>query len=387
MRVTHVITRLIIGGAQENTAATVLGLRKRPGMEINLIAGPTVGSEGSLESTLQNDPGLLTILKPLVRPVHPVNDLIALARLADIFRSTRPDIVHTHSGKAGTLGRLAARRAAVPIIIHTIHGPSFGPFQGPLANAVFLAAERRAGAVTTHFISVADAMTRQYVAAGIGRTEDYTRIFSGFELAPFLNARNDLQLRAKLGIQPDDIVIGKIARLFKLKGHEDLIATAPDVLKRVPKAKFLLVGDGSLRSMLESRVRAAGLEGRFIFAGLVTPREIAPLVGIMDIVAHLSLREGLPRALPQALAAGRPIIAYDCDGAEEVCMTDETGYLVNPGDTKTLAARLVQLAEDAALRERLGRRGQEFVRSRFSVETMVDEIHNLYRKLSGATAQ
>ncbi len=383
MRVTHVITRLIIGGAQENTAATVLGLRKRPGMEVNLIAGPTTGSEGSLESTLQNDPGLLTILKPLVRPVHPVKDLIALFRLTAIFRRTRPDIVHTHSGKAGTLGRLAARRAAVPIIIHTIHGPSFGPFQGPLANAVFLAAERRAGAVTTHFISVADAMTRQYVAAGIGRPESYTRIFSGFEIDPFLNARNDPQLRARLGLQPEDIVIGKIARLFKLKGHDDLIAAAPEVLKRVPNAKFLLVGDGSLRSMLESRVRAAGLEGRFVFAGLVAPREIAPLVGIMDIVAHLSLREGLPRALPQALAAGRPIVAYDCDGANEVCMTDETGYLVNPGDTKTLAARLVQLAEDAALRERLGRRGQEFVRQRFAVETMVDEIHSLYLRLAG----
>ena len=169
MRVTHVITRLIIGGAQENTVATVLGLQKKPDVEVSLIAGPTSGPEGSLESAFQNDSKLLTVVPSLVRPIHPIQDMIALARLTKIFRQTRPDIVHTHSGKAGILGRLAARRALVPVIIHTVHGPSFGPFQGPLANAVLLAAERRAGAITTHFVSVADAMTRQYVAAGIGR--------------------------------------------------------------------------------------------------------------------------------------------------------------------------------------------------------------------------
>jgi glycosyltransferase involved in cell wall biosynthesis len=382
MRVTHVITRLIIGGAQENTAATVLGLQKKPGVEVSLIAGPACGPEGSLESVFQNDAKLLTVLPSLVRPIHPVQDMIALTRLTKIFRRIRPEIVHTHSGKAGILGRLAARRALVPVIIHTIHGPSFGPFQGPLANAVFVAAERHAGAMTTHFVSVADAMTRQYVAAGIGRPENYTRIFSGFDLAPFLNARNDPQLRSRLGIAPTDFVIGKIARLFKLKGHEDLIAAAPEVLKRHPQTKFLLVGDGALRQKLESRVREKGLERNFIFAGLVAPAEIPRYVGVMDVVAHLSRREGLARALPQALAARRPVVACDCDGAAEVCISDETGFLIRPGDVESLAARLAQLAQSEALRERLGGRGQEFVRRHFAVETMVDDIYSLYRKLA-----
>jgi glycosyltransferase involved in cell wall biosynthesis len=381
MRVAHVITRLIIGGAQENTAATVLGLQKKTGVEVSLIAGPSVGPEGSLESLFQNDAGLLTIVPSLVRPIHPIHDLMALARLAKIFRQIRPDIVHTHSGKAGVLGRLAARRAGVPIIIHTIHGPSFGPFQGALANAVFLTAERRAGAITTHFISVADAMTRQYVAAGIGRPENYTRIFSGFDLAPFLAARNDPQLRSRLGIGPRDFVVGKIARLFKLKGHEDLIDAAPEVLKGHPQTKFLLVGDGVLRGKLEARVLEKGLRQSFIFAGLVSPAEISRYVGVMDVVAHLSRREGLARALPQALAARRPVVACDCDGAAEVCISGETGFLIPPGDVKSLAARLTQLAQDEALRERLGGRGQDFVRRHFAVETMVEEIYNLYRKL------
>src|SRR5512136_1244654 len=169
MRVIHVITRLIVGGAQENTIASVLGLRKVDGVDVELIAGPTAGPEGSLEPVVAKSPGLLTIVPELVRPIHPWKDLLAWKRLTELFRARRPQIVHTHSGKAGVLGRLAAARAGVPIILHTIHGPSFGPYQGPLANRVFRAAERYAARVTTHFIVVAEAMKRQYLAAGIGR--------------------------------------------------------------------------------------------------------------------------------------------------------------------------------------------------------------------------
>jgi glycosyltransferase involved in cell wall biosynthesis len=382
MRVIHVITRLIIGGAQENTIATVLGLRNYPGLQASLVAGPSTGPEGSLESAFAASPECLAILPSLVRPIHPWHDLLAWQRLVEMFRAARPLIVHTHSGKAGVLGRLAARRAGVPIIIHTVHGPSFGQFQGPLPNMVLRAAERRAAKVTTHFIAVADAMTQQYLAAGVGRPEQFTRIFSGFALEPFLAPRHDPPWRARLGLTPSDFVVGKIARLFHLKGHDDLIAAAPDVLRRHPQTKFLLVGDGMLRPRLEERVRAAGLEKNVIFTGLVAPADIPKYVGAMDVVAHLSRREGLPRALPQALAAGRPVVAYDCDGAKEVCVSDETGFLIPLGDTKALAGRLAQLAADAALRERLGCRGREFARENFAVETMVERIYALYQKLA-----
>lgn len=383
MRVTHIITRLIVGGAQENTLASVLGLRQRYGLDVRLIAGPTRGPEGSLEAVAATVPGLLTIEPALVRPVHPWNDMLAFRRLSRLLRAQQPDVVHTHSGKAGVLGRLAARRAGVPVVVHTIHGPSFGPFQGLLPNALFRGAERLAARATTHFVAVAQAMIDQYLAAGIGRPEQYSKIFSGFDLSPFLAARNDSQLRTRLGIGPEDIVIGKIARLFKLKGHEDLLAVAPQLVGPCPQLKFLLVGDGAWRARLEACVRAAWLERNVVFAGLVPPTDVPGLIGIMNVVVHLSRREGLPRALPQALAAGKPVVAYDCDGAREVCRDHETGFLVPPGDRQRLADCLAALIRDAALRERLGRQGRELVARQFSVEVMVDALHALYQRLCG----
>jgi len=381
MRVTHVITRLIIGGAQENTVATVLGLRRLADFQVDLITGPTTGPEGSMESLFNSEPGALTVVPGLIRAVHPLFDYLTLQRLTRIFEASHPQIVHTHSGKAGILGRLAAHRAKVPIIIHTIHGPSFGDFQGALSNFVFRNAERYAGSVTSHFVTVAQAMTRQYLAAGIGRPEQYTRIFSGFTLAPYLAANNDPALRQRLQIDPSDIVVSTIARLFQLKGHDDLLTAAPGLLKRCPCIKFLLIGDGEWRGRLQKRAEAMGLQKHVLFAGLVPPAQIPGYLGITDILVHLSRREGLPRALPQALAAGKPVVAYDCDGAGEVCLDGETGFLVRPDDLTTLTNRLVQLAENPALRELLGSRGREFVRRSFSVETMVANICTLYQQL------
>jgi glycosyltransferase involved in cell wall biosynthesis len=387
-----------------------------------LISGPTIGPEGSLESGLRaanaNKPSesdksqdsrvtadefslslsereragvrvstkietsILTIVPELVRPVHPLKDFLALRKLEKIFREQKPGIVHTHSGKAGILGRLAARRAGVPVIIHTIHGSSFGNFQNALANFIFRAAERHAGRVTDHFIVVADAMKNQYLAAGIGKPEQYAKIFSGFALEPFFAATNDLELRKKLGIAPDDFVIGKIARLFRLKGHDDLFAVAPELVRQNPNIKFLLVGDGEWRGRFENLAKSLGLEKQFIFTGLVSPHEVPKFVGIMDALVHLSLREGLPRALPQALAAAKPVVAYDCDGAREVCLDGETGFLIKPGDLTGLKNRLLQIVNYPALCKKFGRSGTNFVRENFAVEKMVDAIYNLYLKLA-----
>ncbi len=383
MRVTHVITRLIVGGAQENTIASVLGLRERPGLEVRLVAGPTAGPEGSLEGRVSSQPGLFTRLPSLIRAVHPGHDGAAYRDLRNLFRQSRPDIVHTHSGKAGILGRLAARSAGVPIIVHTIHGPSFGPFQGAAANLVFRLAERLAGRVTTHFVVVARAMADQYLAAGIGRREQYTRILSGFPLEPYLTAANDPAWRARLGLAPTDFVVGKIARLFKLKGHDDLFAVAPRLVRQCPQMKFLLVGDGEWRARFEELARRPGLAGHVVFAGLVSPEDVPRYVGVMDALVHLSLREGLPRALPQALAAARPVVAYDCDGAREVCRDGETGFLVAAGDRETLEQRLLTLARERDRGARMGAQGQALVREQFPVERLVEELHGLYLRLAG----
>jgi glycosyltransferase involved in cell wall biosynthesis len=382
MRVTHIITRLVVGGAQENTVATILGLRKKAGVEVKLISGPTIGPEGSLEPEVEKVSGLLTMAPELVRPVHPFKDFLAQRKLEKILREQKPHIVHTHSGKAGILGRLAAKRAGVPIIIHHIHGPSFGKFQTAVANFIFTAAERRAARVTGHFFCSANAMTRLYLAAGIGKPEMFTRIFSGFQLEPFLEAENNFTLRVKLGISSDTFVIGKVARLFKLKGHDDLFAAFQKLLPQCPNARLLLIGDGVLRPYLENLAREMNMADKIIFAGLVPPGEVARYIGIMDCVAHLSSREALSRALPQALAAGKPVVAYDFDGADEICLENETGFLIRAGDVASVAQKLLQLANDPELRKRLGLRGQNFVRENFSVEKMVDDQYHLYLKLA-----
>ena len=381
MRVAHVITRLIVGGAQENTVSTVLGLHQKNNVTVRLYSGPTTGPEGSLESSVQQVDGLFHVIPLLIRPVHPVCDYLAYRHLIREFRTFQPDIVHTHSGKAGLIGRLAARRAGVPVVIHSIHGPSFGPFQGWLSNTLFSEAERIAATRTDHFITVANAMRDQYLNAGIGTEKDYTQIFSGFDLEPFLASENSTHQREKLGLQKDDFVVGKIARLFELKGHENLFAIAPSLAKQIPNIRFLLVGNGVWREKYERLAKRIGCEKNFIFTGLVPPSEIPSLVGVMDTLVHLSQREGLARALPQAMAAAKPVVAFDCDGASEVCLNERTGILIPPGDLAKLEKSLVSLAKDDAERKTLGQAGQAFVQDKFTVERLVEAQYGLYQKL------
>lgn len=384
MRVLHIITRLIVGGAQENTIASVLGLNEMPGLAATLASGPTLGSEGSLEHVFSNKPGTLMRVPHLVRPVNPWQDALAYRELRALITSHAPDVVHTHSGKAGILGRLAAAACGVPVIVHTIHGPSFGAFQSAAANVLFKTAEQIAAKVTTHFVVVAEAMRQQYLQAGIGSPAKYTTIYSGFDLKPFVEARNSLEARARLGIPADALVIGKIARLFELKGHDDLLEIGPNLAEQVPSAVFLFVGDGPSRQRLECKARALGIASRCFFAGLVPPGEVPSLAGVMDVLAHLSRREGLARALPQALAAARPVVAYDCDGAAEVCVPGRTGFLVRPGDREELLRSLVRLCRDPELRRNFGETGQRMVQERFQVQGMVQALAALYRHLLGA---
>ena len=379
-RVTHVITRLVLGGAQENTVASVLGLRQRPGLEADLVSGPTTGREGSIEHLVSSIPGCFTLLPNLVRPVHPVRDLLAYRDLVRIFRRRPPDIVHTHSGKAGLLGRLAARRAGVPIVLHTIHGPSFGPFQGALANLAFRSAERLAARCTDHFVTVAHAMARQYMDAGIGAPGQFTRIRSGFDLGPFMGAQRNPALAAKLGLQPGDFVIGKVARLFRLKGHDELFAALPAILQRIPNARVLLVGDGPDRARYEAMAACPPLAGRVVFAGLVPASEVASCLALMDVLVHLSRREGLARVLPQAMAAGIPVVATDCDGASEACIDGQTGFLVRPDAPELLVDRLGILAGSASLGRAMAERGRRMVQAEFATERMVDSLEALYRE-------
>jgi len=383
MRIGHVITRLIVGGAQENTVSTCIGLRKL-GHEVDLIIGPQTGPEGSLYDQAKAAGVPITIVDELRRTPNPWLDVSAWRALQRLFTSKRYVVVHTHSGKAGLAGRVAARWARVPIIVHTIHGPSFYRYQNPVGNWAFRWAEQIAGACTTQFVSVADAMTDQYLAAGIGTPDRYVTIHSGMDVEGFVKARRDDSLRESLGISETDVVVGKIARLFRLKGHDFLFEAAPRIVAAVPKVKFLLVGDGVYRERFEWRVAKMGLRSHFAFAGLVPPQEIPRYVASMELLVHLSLREGLPRALPQALACGKPVVAFDVDGAREVCLDGETGLLARAKDVNALADAVIRLLQDAELAHRMGARGKELVKERFSEARMVQQLDELYRRLWAA---
>jgi glycosyltransferase involved in cell wall biosynthesis len=269
----------------------------------------------------------------------------------------------------------------VPAIIHTVHGAPFHPYQNPAARAFFRRCEVFAATRCHAIISVADAMTDQLVVAGVAPREKFTTIYSGMEVETFLDA--DAQrdrVRRELGYSLDDIVVGKVARLFHLKGHADLIAAARSACRENLRLKFLLIGDGILRPNIESLVAAAGLADRFIFTGLVPPQRIAELLAATDLVVHTSLREGLARVLPQALIVGRPVISYDVDGAREVVRDGETGFLIDPGDTTTLAARIVQLSASGELRARLAAVGRDRCRTRFDHHEMTRQIRSLYER-------
>lgn len=378
MRVAHIITRLIIGGAQENTLLTVQDQHADYGDAVTLITGPGLGPEGSLEPRARAAGVDLRILPALQRSIHPLRDWSAARQLVQALREYRPQIVHTHSSKAGILGRWAAHRLRLPCI-HTIHGAAFHYGQSRIAYYSYVAAERWAARWTDHFISVSDDMTAEYVQAGVATPDRFTTVYSGFDVEPFLHPpRPPAEVRAELGLRPDDVVVGKIARLFHLKGHEFLLAAAPQIVAQCPRVRFLLVGDGVLRPALEAEIARRGLTDRFVFTGLVPPDRIPELMGAMEIVVHTSQWEGLARVLPQGLIAGKPVVAYDVGGAREVVLPGETGFLLPRDSIVELAEAVTVLAGDPELRARMGTAGRERFTDQFRHQTMTRRIREVY---------
>ncbi|MBC7966043.1 MAG: glycosyltransferase family 4 protein [Fuerstia sp.] len=381
MRIAHIITRLIIGGAQENTLFNVDDQHHLFNDEVCLITGPSLGPEGSLESKALERGLDLRVLPELRRSLNPLQDWSCLRAIRRAFADFAPQLVHTHSSKAGILGRLAAHQLGLPAV-HTIHGASFHYGQNLLAKTAYKWAERRAARWCQHYISVCDAMTDQYVQAGIARREKFTTIYSGMDVDHFLTPRRDpATLRRELGLAPTDIVLGKVARLFHLKGHEYLIEAAPQVVKAVPEVRFLLVGDGILKAEFQSRIAELGLTKHFVFAGLVAPEAVGDYLQAMDVVVHTSVWEGLARVLPQGSIAGKPVISFAIDGAPEVCVPEETGLLVEPRNIPQLAEAMIRLAQDAALRQRLGATGKERFTEQFRHENMTRRIREVYARV------
>jgi glycosyltransferase involved in cell wall biosynthesis len=382
MRIAHIITRMIVGGAQENTLLSCQDAVRLFGDDTLLITGPSLGPEGELLERAGELGFPVQLVPSLVRPIHPLQDVRCYRALCALLRDYHPDVVHTHSAKAGILGRLAAWSLRVPVVVHTVHGAPFHPYQSGVARRVYRECERFAARRCHHLVSVADAMTDLLVEARVAPREKFTTIYSGMDVEPFLRAEERRQaVRESLGFPASAVVIGKIARLFHLKGHTYVIAAARQVIARCPQAHFLFVGDGILRDEFAREIARCGLTSHFHFTGLVSPARIPELMGAMDVLVHASLREGLARALPQALIAGKPVVSYDVDGAREVVLPGETGFLLPPQSVEPLAEALITLAEDRALRERLGQTGRDRFTTPFRRETMATELHELYRRL------
>jgi glycosyltransferase involved in cell wall biosynthesis len=378
MRVVHIITRLIVGGAQENTLLNCGDLVNDFGDEVLLIIGAETGREGSLLSCVQ-DKFPVYILPDLVRAISPYRDILAYYGLRRRLVEFKPDVVHTHSAKAGILGRFVAWNLQVPLVVHTVHGAPFYPYQNRFVRMFYQFCERFCARCCHKLISVADAMTDLMVDAKIAPREKFTTIYSGMETEQFINSEQFRQkTRERFGINENDIVVGKIARLFHLKGHTYLISAAESVLREVPAVKFMFVGDGILMEEFRREVELRGISDRFIFTGLLPPEQIPAIISAMDIVVHTSLREGLARVLPQALLAGKPVISYDIDGAREVVIDGVTGYLLPPKSIKPLEHAIIKLATSPDLRIKFGQTGKELCTNKFDHRYMTAQIRKLY---------
>jgi glycosyltransferase involved in cell wall biosynthesis len=388
MKIVHIITRLILGGAQENTLITCRLLAQR-GHNVTLITGPALGPEGDLYDKAKNRDFQFIIIDSLRRQINPFHDIQAYCRIRKHLRRLKPDIVHTHSAKAGILGRFAAHAlknnwaAGRPAVVHTIHGLAFHPYQSGWLNKFYIAVEKAAANKTDAFITVADAMTNQALAARIGRPEQFTTAYSAIDEEDFLNPLPPQQtrdFRRKHQIPEDAVLLVTIARLFMLKGHEYIIESAKDLAKRFPSACWLFVGDGILADPLKQQVARLGLSDRIKFTGLLPPSQIPLAIQASDILVHCSLREGLARAIPQAMLSAKPAVSFDVDGAREV-VSPGTGRLIEPKNVARLTQACAELIQNPQLRQTLGRAAQQSVKQKFAPNTMVNTIEALYRKL------
>ncbi|MCC7519879.1 MAG: glycosyltransferase [Verrucomicrobiae bacterium] len=365
---------MILGGAQENTLLTLEGLRRDTPWEIHLAYGLETGMEGSLVAPARELGVVLRPLRFMRRDLHPLDDLRAYLELKTLFRRERYALVHTHSSKAGVLGRIAARRAGVPHVIHTIHGLAFDEWRPAWRNAIYARAERLAARHCDAIVSVCDTMGRLAREAGAG-AEIMRTIPSGFAFADFL----------RIPPRPPDgrFVVGVIARMFPFKGHEEAMLLAERVLPELNDVDFLIVGDGPLRGAWDAwHARHPEWRSRVAFAGRAAPRDVPAWLAKMDFVVHLSWREALARVIPQAFAAGRAVCATDVGGTGELVVHGRTGWLVPAGDLAAAAQALREARADLAATREKAEAGKHAVEEKnYDARTMQRRILDLYREM------
>jgi len=382
IKVAHIITRLELGGAQQNTLYTVENLDKDK-FDVTLICG----KGGLLDEEVDKTGVKVVFIPSLRRKIAPWFDIIAFLKLWRICKKENFTVVHTHSSKAGVLGRWAARLADVPVIIHTVHGWSFNDYQNPILKKFYIWLERLTANITTKIIAVSYKDVEKGLKMGVGRQKQYIMIRSGIEIEKFRDAKIDITSKRKeMGLAPDRPVVGMVACLKPQKAPLDFVRVANKVRKRLPEVQFLLVGDGVLRHRAERLKKKLGLDGNLILTGW--RRDIPEIMASIDVFCLTSLWEGLPRTILEATSCGVPIVATDVGGNSEVIRDNINGYLVKPGDISTFAKKiegliltlLPQIVNSPSIPVKI-HEGTLTLDSSFDIKEMVKDIESLYNKV------
>ena len=383
IKVLRVIARLNMGGPALHVAYLTAGLAKR-GYDTTLVAGSLARGEDSM-AFVADGLGLDVVrIDELGREISPLRDLRATFRLARLIRRERPQILHTHTAKAGTVGRVAALLAGSrrpPIIVHTFHGHVLRGYFGPVRTWFFRALERWLAARTTALIAVSPQVRDDLVSLGVAARDRFVVVRLGIELdervAPGQDSREES--RRYLGIPAERFAVGWIGRMTAVKRTDDVLAAFKRLHDEGVDAVLCMVGDGPDRTQLEQRAHELGVIRNTVFLGY--QEDVAPFYAAFDVLVLPSSNEGTPVSAIEALAAGRPVVATRVGGVPDVVRDGEDGFLVETGDTVELADRLAQLARDPALRERMGEQGRARVLPRYAVDRLVEDVDRLYRSL------
>ena len=370
-KVLHIITDSHpFGGAQRNTWLSVS--RASQQFPQSLACGP--GDEFPELCRKQNIP--FFPVKSMNNGSNPLDDICAIFEMVKIIRDNKFDIVHLHSSKAGILGRIAAKLAGVPLIIFTIHGVSFDFELRPKSAPILLAMEKFVAKFTDGIASVAENCKDAFVKEKVCSPDKIRVIYSAIEFDPIDNAKGGNEKRSEMGLSADDFIIGAVGHFRKAKGYEYLVEAAPSVLKKIPGAKFLIVGDGPEKTDIERRIKEANLENAFLLLG--DRVDVPDLLKIMNIFCRPSIHEGLGRALTEAMYAELPAVVTDIWGTREICEHNKTGILVPIRNPEALAEGIIKLHENPDLAKQIGAASRKKVKGMFAVETMVRGVEKYY---------
>ncbi len=388
VKVLRVIARLNMGGPALHVAYLTAGLQKR-GYDTTLAAGSLARGEDSMAFVAEGLGVEVVRIDELGREISPLRDLLATFKLARLIRRERPQILHTHTAKAGTVGRVAALLAGSrrpPIVVHTFHGHVLRGYFGPVRSLMFRLLERWLASSTTALVAVSPQVRDDLVALGIAPRERFAVIRLGIELDARVAAQQDgrSESRRYLGIPLNRFAVGWIGRMTAVKRTDDVLLAFKALRDRGVDACLCMVGDGPDRGQLERRAHELGIVRDTLFLGY--QEDVASFYAAFDALVLPSGNEGTPVSAIEALAAGRPVVATRVGGVPDVVRDGEDGFLVEAGATDELAGRLARLARDPDLREQMGRRGRERVLPRYAVDRLVDDVDRLYRSLLSAAS-